>query len=153
MTSEPQSSGTAPAGASMRQAQVAVGILVRHRDGIAHVLIARRRHDAVLGGYWELPGGKVEPGESLPQCLAREFLEELGVIIEVGDALPVIEFTYPHAHVRLHPFYCRHVAGEPRNLHVTEHRWVRPADLIDYQFPPANASLIQHVRDTLMAAG
>jgi A/G-specific adenine glycosylase len=130
---------------------VAVGVLVRHDPVGPEVLIARRPHDTVLPGLWELPGGKVEPGESVEQCVAREFREELGVEVEVGQPLPVIEHTYDHATVRLHPYFCRHKSGEPRNLAVTEHRWVRPLELDSYEFPAANASLLKAVRERLMS--
>ncbi len=131
---------------------VAIGVLVEYRQGRPWVLIARRKPDAVLGGYWELPGGKIETGESPQQCLSREFEEELGVIVQVHDALPIIEFAYDHAHVRLHPFHCAPAPDSPapRNLHVAEHRWVQAEDLMHYQFPPANVPLIEEVRRTLM---
>ncbi len=134
------------------QVDVAIGILVQQRDGRAWVLIARRRDDAVLGGYWELPGGKLEQGESPAQCLVREYKEELGITVEVGQGLPAIEFAYDHAHVRLHPFYCTLFAGVPRNLHVAEHRWVPAEELTQYQFPPANTALIKTVRLALLGA-
>ena len=124
---------------------VVVGVLVEQRDDAARILIARRPSDKVLGDCWELPGGKVEPDESMRDGLAREFAEELGLTVRVGKALPIIEHTYDHAHVRLHPFYCTRVAGEPRNLDVVEHRWVTPAELRDYAFPPANEALMQNL--------
>jgi len=134
--------------------EVAIGILVEQRDNCPWVLIARRRPDAVLANFWELPGGKIEAGETPAQCLAREYDEELNVRVVVGQALPVIEFAYDHAHVRLHPFFCARATltdNEPCNLHVAEHRWVRAEELCDYQFPPANTTLIRRVRDTLVA--
>lgn len=135
-----------------RVVHVAVGVLLRPAgQGVpgVEVLIARRPHDTVLPGLWELPGGKVEPGETIEACVAREFREELGVEITVGDALPIVQHTYDHATVRLHPFFCRLLSGSPRNLAVTEHRWVQPADLGSYEFPAANAPLLAEVRQRL----
>jgi mutator protein MutT len=135
-----------------KQVHVSIGILVQRRSGAAWVLIAKRRPDAVLANYWELPGGKIEPGESPQQCLVREYEEELGITVRVDAPLDVIEFAYDHAHVRLHPFYCTldPNSAPPRNLHVADHRWVEAKDLLQFQFPPANTALIQKVRDTLM---
>lgn len=128
---------------------VAIGILTEHRQGATRVLIARRKDDAVLGGYWELPGGKIEAGESPEQCLVREFEEELGIVVQPGKALAVIEFQYDHAKVRLHPFFCSRVSGEPVNRHVAEHRWIEARELLDYQFPPANTQLMRQVHARL----
>ena len=81
---------------------VAVGVLLRD-DG--RFLLASRPEGTPYAHYWEFPGGKLEPGESVAHALARELHEELG--IDIGAVLPwvVREFEYPHAHVRLH--FCR----------------------------------------------
>lgn len=126
---------------------VAVGILLGpHRGKPEQVLIARRdRANAVLGGYWEFPGGKCEVGEEPAACLVREFEEELGVQVAVEAALGVIEHVYDHGMVRLWPFVCQLVAGEPRPLAASEVRWVRPRELGDYRFPEANVGLVREV--------
>jgi 8-oxo-dGTP diphosphatase len=82
--------------------EVAVGVLLRPDDA---VLLADRPAGKPYAGYWEFPGGKVEPGETVADALARELHEELG--IDIGPALPWVtfEFDYPHAYVRLH--FCR----------------------------------------------
>lgn len=92
----------APAAAPRKVTEVAVGVLLRP-DGA--VLLADRPAGKPYAGYWEFPGGKVEPGESVAQALARELHEELGV--DIGPATPWVrfEFDYPHAYVRLH--FCR----------------------------------------------
>ena len=128
---------------------VAVGVLAEVAAGGWKILITRRPHDAVLGGYWELPGGKLEHGEVARVCLVREFAEEVGLTVEVGAALPKVEHHYEHARVCLHPFFCRRVSGEPRNLAVAEHRWVSPEELASYRFPEANAEIMAHVRYAL----
>jgi mutator protein MutT len=139
---------------------VAIGILTEPAPGSGgvRVLIARRRDDAVLGGYWEFPGGKLEAGETAAQCLQREFAEEVGLAVTVGAPLPGAEIvhTYPHGTVHLQPFHCTRQAGadhEPRNLEVAEHRWVRPAELRQYAFPPANGNLIARLSEELDAVG
>ncbi len=124
---------------------VAIGVLVRRGEAGVRVLITRRPRDKVYAGYWEMPGGKIEPGETPAECLAREFIEEVGLHITVGDPLPVIEYEYDHAHVRLHPYYCHHTTGEATNLDVAEHRWVPPEALSQYEFPEANEPITQRV--------
>ena len=128
---------------------VVLGVLIEDRDGPC-VLISRRLGGAVLGGYWELPGGKLEPGETRQACLEREFAEELGLKVEVGRAMGVVEHTYDHGRVRLCPFWCRRLAGTPKNLQVSEHRWVRPADLAAYRFPPGNHLLMRRISRKLL---
>ena len=93
------------------------------------VLIARRPSNGLLGGMWEFPGGKVEQGETLPECLRREILEELGVSIEVGAPFGVYQHGYTHFKVTLHAFCCQVLEGEPQALHASEVRWVPPEAL------------------------
>ncbi|HEX7010187.1 MAG TPA: (deoxy)nucleoside triphosphate pyrophosphohydrolase [Phycisphaeraceae bacterium] len=124
---------------------VAIGVLVEQDQDGQRVLIAQRPQQGVLGGYWEFPGGKCEPGESAQACLAREFEEELGVKIQVTHPIPTLEHRYDHGHVRIFPFYCQRVTGEPQPLQVSQWRWVRPHELASYAFPPANTPLVQRI--------
>ena len=125
---------------------VAVGVVAAVTQEGQRILIARRRRDGVLGGYWEFPGGKCEPGESLQQCLVREMREELDIDVQVADALSPIEHRYDHGHVRLHPFICTHQAREPKAVEVSEFCWVAPDQLGNYTFPPANTALLREVQ-------
>jgi 8-oxo-dGTP diphosphatase len=79
--------------------RVAVGIVLR-ADG--SVLLADRPGARAYAGYWEFPGGKIEPGESVEHALARELAEELRITVTESDPWVVFEFDYPHAYVRLH---------------------------------------------------
>lgn len=133
-----------------KKVNVAIGVLVSRRGGDTwQVLISRRKADTVLAGFWEFPGGKIEPGEPAEACLVREFQEELGVRVRVGALLGVTEHTYDYAVVRLSAFFCGWVSGEPRNLQVAEHRWVPAGDLGGVAFPPANQTLVRRVMETL----
>lgn len=123
----------------MKRVDVVIAIVVR--DG--KVLICQRPEQGPLGGYWEFPGGKQEPGESHHQCLARELAEELQIEIRPVEPLESIEFDYPHARVRIHPYLCEHAAGEPTPLASQQFLWVKTTDLPAYHFPPANDNLIR----------
>jgi len=106
-----------------RAIDVAIGALVRaNAEGVPRLLITRRPGNTVLAGYWELPGGKAEPGEPLETCLVREFREEVGLNIVVTATLDIIEHQYDYGLVRLHPFRCHDLGGEARNLQVPAHR-------------------------------
>ena len=106
--------------------QVAAGIL---RDADGRVLVACRAADDFLGGLWEFPGGGQEEGESLQECLARELREELGIEVEIGPELLVMEHAYTHFRITLHVFECRLRGGTPRCLECADVRWVAPAEL------------------------
>jgi mutator protein MutT len=127
----------------MNRIDVAIAAVFRR----GQLLICRRREQDLLGGYWELPGGKVEPSESPEQCVMRELKEELGIAAEPIVKLSVIEHDYPTVHVRLHPFVCTHTHGDPKPLAAQELIWIDPARLRDYRFPPANDALLDELAE------
>jgi 8-oxo-dGTP diphosphatase len=114
------------------------------RDG--KLLITRRHARAHLGGLWEFPGGKREPGETFQQCLKREIREELGVDISVGKRFESVTHAYPEKTVHLKFFVCRLSAGEPEPLGCDALRWVKQSGLADYSFPAADARLLEKLR-------
>jgi mutator protein MutT len=121
---------------------IVVVAAVIERDGF--ILIARRPAALHLGGLWEFPGGKQMAGESAEAALAREIREELGAGVTVGPLLERVDWSYPEKRVRLSFFRCA-IDGEPRALEGQELAWVRPADLGRYEFPPADAILLDRL--------
>jgi 8-oxo-dGTP diphosphatase len=99
---------------------VAVGILMKDNGD---VLLAQRPEGKPYAGYWEFPGGKVEPGEDIFAALQREFVEELGIGIISADEWCGVEHVYEHAHVRLHFFISRAWRGEPQSLEGQAFAW------------------------------
>jgi 8-oxo-dGTP diphosphatase len=122
---------------------IAVVAAVIEREG--KILITRRPAGSHLAGFWEFPGGKSLPGETDRAALAREISEELGVDAIVGEPIEVVEWRYPDKHVRIEFFRCI-IEGEPRPLEDQEMAWVAPADLGRYEFPPADAVLLDRLR-------
>ena len=114
------------------------------RDG--RLLIARRQAQAHLGGLWEFPGGKREPGETFAQCLVREIREELGVTISVGARFETITHAYPEKTVHLEFFVCRLTGGELQPLGCAAWQWVTQSELSDYPFPAADARLLEKLQ-------
>ena len=122
-----------------------IGVAVIWNDQ-GQILIDRRRQEGLLGGLWEFPGGKVEPGETVEDCIQREIREELGVEITVGDRLIVVDHAYSHFRVTLNVHHCRYVSGEPQAIECDEVRWVTLADIDQYPFPKANVQIIGALR-------
>ena len=128
---------------------VCVGILF-HND---RVLIGLRPPGVRLAGLWEFPGGKLQPPESAAECLLREMREEVGLDVTIQRALEPIVQRDPDLTVELLAFIC-HLAGDlpSRPLRATanlELRWVKPAELDDYCFPPGNAPLLRSLASLL----
>jgi A/G-specific adenine glycosylase len=111
------------------------------------VLIAQRPEDGLLGGLWEFPGGKVEPGEDLHTCLHREIDEELGLAIVIGREVGQYGHAYTHFKVHLHAFACR-LAGDGQTVEergVAAHRWVRPEDLASFPMGKIDRAIAEAV--------
>ena len=123
--------------AAMTTTVVAAAIV--ERDGA--VLLTRRLRGSHLEGLWEFPGGKVDPGETLAECLLREMREELAADVEVGPSILVTTHAYPGKVVELHFFECR-LIGEPVPQLGQEMRWLPLAELSAVAFPDADRALI-----------
>lgn len=125
----------------MKCIDIAIGIVFRE----GKVLICQRRAEDTLGGLWEFPGGKREPGETLEECLLRELMEETAIRAVIAKPLAPIPHDYPHGRILLHPFLCSHLEGDAQPLECQRLQWVLPHQLRDFSFPPANAPLIREI--------
>ena len=128
----PQSS---PAGGVI---EVAAGIVRR----AGRVLVTRRLAGAHLGGLWEFPGGKIEPGETPPEALRRELAEELAVRVRVGPLWGILRHRYPERDIRLHFHFAWIARGTPRAAASEEMRWATPVELAELPFPGADRPVV-----------
>lgn len=107
------------------------------------LLIQQRPSDGLLGGLWEFPGGKVEPGETLQECVVREVCEEDGIEVRVLDELIAVDHAYSHFSITLHAFECEFVSGRVKLAGADKFKWVRLNELEQYAFPTANKKIIK----------
>ena len=133
--------------ADMALVHVAVGVVL---DENRRVLITRRATGSHQGGLWEFPGGKVEPGESLEQALARELREELG--IEPVRTSPLLEVSHDYGDKRvlLDVHVVWEFTGRALGLENQPLAWVSCEALSQYRFPAANVPIVDAIR-TLLA--
>ncbi len=119
--------------------EIAIGVCRRG----SRFLVSRRRPEAMLGGLWEFPGGKIERGETAQAALVREFREEVGIEVAAGSPLVVVPHRYTHLSVRLHAFHCRPKGNaRARAIECAEVRWVTFEELHALAFPTANRKII-----------
>ena len=131
---------------------VVVAAAILQRKG--QILLTRRRLDAHQGGLWEFPGGKLEMGETLEQCLRRELKEEIDIEVCDVQAFSTVRHRYPEKEVELNVFTCSIHAGEPKPLECMEIAWVHRHELASYEFPEADRpvlrKLLQEQAETML---
>jgi 8-oxo-dGTP diphosphatase len=122
-----------------------IGVAVIWNEA-GQILIDRRRPYGLMGGLWEFPGGKIEPGETVVECIQREIKEELAIEIEVGELLITIDHMYSHLRVTLTVHHCKYVSGVPQTIECDEVRWVNLDQLEQFEFPEANTQIISALK-------
>jgi len=109
-------------------------------------ILATARGYGEFKGMWEFPGGKIEPGETPQQALAREIKEELATTIKVGELIDTIEYDYPEFHLSMDCFWCEVIEGNLVLLEAQEARWLTKNELDSVQWLPADLWLVERIR-------
>jgi len=128
---------------------VAAGVIT---DDQGRFLVAQRPLDKLLGGLWEFPGGKQEPGETLPECLKRELREELAIEVEVGEFFMQVKHGFTHFLMTLHAYHCRYLGpmppyDAPQPLQANAFAWVTLDELDRYGYGKADRQVIAALKN------
>jgi A/G-specific adenine glycosylase len=124
---------------------IAVGVV--SKDG--RILITRRASAGLLGGLWEFPGGKVQPGETPEATCVREIGEEVSLAVEVTDYLTHVDHAYSHFKIGVDVYACRYRAGTVELRGPVDFRWILVDEIDDYPFPGANHKFIPLIKQRL----
>ena len=133
---------------SGKRVHVAVGVII---DQDRRILIAKRHDHLHQGGLWEFPGGKVEQDEHVFQALCRELHEELDIEPVAGAPLLEVEHDYGDKTVLLDVWWVTDFEGTPMGKEGQPIAWVAAPSLKDYDFPEANARIVERVIAELSA--
>ncbi|QJC21220.1 (deoxy)nucleoside triphosphate pyrophosphohydrolase [Arcanobacterium phocisimile] len=114
------------------------------------IMAAQRGSGRALEGYWEFPGGKIEPGESPQQTLARELREELLTDAEVGEFIARSEYEYDFGIVWLDAYFATIIGSEPTLTEHQEIRWLGAEELFSVQWAPADIPIIESIRSQII---
>ena len=117
------------------------------RDG--NMIFATQRGYGEYKDGWEFPGGKIEPGETPQQALAREIKEELDSEIAVGDYLTTIKYDYPAFHLSMQCFWCTIVEGTPVLKEHEAARWLDVENLGSVAWLPADLTIIELIKEIM----
>ena len=122
----------------MKSIEVVAGII---KDG--DKIFATQRGYGDFKDGWEFPGGKMEPGETPEQAIARELKEELAVDVNVGEFLCTVDYDYPAFHLTMHCFYCSVIGGELTLLEHEAAKWLKTTELHSVNWLPADVEVVK----------
>ncbi|QQA99762.1 (deoxy)nucleoside triphosphate pyrophosphohydrolase [Corynebacterium marquesiae] len=108
-------------------------------------LACRKKPGKPLEGHWEFPGGKIEPGETPEEALAREIREELNLIAEVGQKVTTTTYEYDFATIELTTFYCTLVDGDLRLTDHDDTKWVTSTEAAHLTWAPADIPAVEAI--------
>nr|WP_163437406.1 8-oxo-dGTP diphosphatase MutT [Fibrobacter succinogenes] len=121
---------------------------MKHIEVVAGIIKDSDKIFATQRGYgefkdgWEFPGGKMEPGETPQQALARELKEELAIDVNVGNFLCTVDYDYPTFHLTMHCFYCSVIGGELTLLEHEAAKWLKTTELHSVNWLPADIEVV-----------
>tara|TARA_B100001996_G_scaffold378384_1_gene362472 strand:- start:1695 stop:2750 length:1056 start_codon:yes stop_codon:yes gene_type:complete len=116
---------------------VSVGIIWKENK----ILISKRKKDGLLGGLWELPGGKRKNDENDSECLSREIDEELGIAIKIKNEIGKIKHHYSHFSINLTGYTCEYFSGKAQAYSSEKIKWIKVTEIVKYPFPKATLKL------------
>lgn len=129
---------------SIKTIEVVAAIIIKDNQ-----VFATQRGYGQWQGWWEFPGGKIEPGETPEAALTREIREELNAEITVGDLLQTIEWDYPAFHLTMHCYLCTLNSDQ---LHLNEHSasaWLTRKTLRSVTWLPADVVILDRIEELL----
>lgn len=109
------------------------------------IFLCRKKAEKPLGGYWEFPGGKVEPGESNEICLKRELMEELGMKVVVKSYFKTNIYNYENFSIELIAYNCQFVESNYQLVDHDAYEWLDINDLNNYKLAPADIPLVNEL--------
>lgn len=127
----------------MKTIEVVAGVI---KDG--NKIFATQRGYGDFKGGWEFPGGKMEPGETPQQALARELKEELTVDVSVEEFICTVEYDYPNFHLTMHCFYCTVIGGELKLLEHEAAKWLEKENIRSVDWLPADIAVVETIENS-----
>ena len=124
----------------MRTIEVVAAIIIKDNQ-----VFATQRGYGEWQGWWEFPGGKIEPEESPQSALVREIKEELDADISIGELLDTVEWDYPTFHLTMHCYIC---SLNSESMHLNEHEasaWLTKETLDSVKWLPADLILLDKI--------
>ncbi len=111
----------------------------------SQIFITKRPDDKHKGGFWEFPGGKVEPDETIEQAMIRELDEEIGIDVTEQELYEHLEYDYPDKSLKFDFILVTAFENDPYGKEGQQGRWVDIRDLPEYAFPEANVPILHRV--------
>ena len=134
----------------MKQITVSGAIILRNNpETHKREIFATQRGYGDWKGWWEIPGGKLEPGETPKECVVREIREELAAEIKAEKKVGVVEYDYPAFHLTMHCILCTIVSGELKLLEHEAAKWVNKETLRSVNWLPADQLILDKIEELL----
>ena len=132
----------------MKQVTVSGAIILRtNPETNKKEIFATQRGYGDYKDGWEIPGGKLEPGETPEQCIEREIREELATEVKAERVLGVVDYDYPNFHLTMHCILCSLVSGELKLLEHEAAKWLPLDDLMQVKWLPADVETIKVIEN------
>lgn len=137
---------TFAADGSIRKYVRVVAAVIRDPKRHPGRIFATARGYGEYKGWWEFPGGKIEPGETPEEAIVREIREELTATIKVEELITTVEYDYEKFHLSMDCFYAEVAAGKLKLKEAAEARWLAPEEFDDVEWLPADLEVVEKIK-------